>query len=71
MLSSLFPLFLIVVASIHLPKKLKTIGLGKSTLPFLWNFCRFLLPARLQWVEPPGGGVGSGNLQMFGGKRQH
>ncbi len=26
---------------------------------FLPNVCRFLLPARLQWVEPPGGGSGS------------
>ncbi len=27
---------------------------------FLPNVCRFLLPARLQSVEPPGGGAGSG-----------
>ncbi len=35
---------------------------------FPLNICGFPLPARLQWVEPPGGGVGSGNLQTFGRK---
>ncbi len=38
---------------------------------FLPNVCGFLLPARLQWVEPPGGGMGSGNPQTFGGKQFH
>jgi hypothetical protein len=35
------------------------------------NVFRFLLPVRLQWVEPPGGEAESGNPQMFCGKRIH